>query len=134
MICFKQNEERLIIVTPKGCSTLKTYCRKLKYSSLLKLIEKCENNTSKKVKVSLWCLLFSMTYVATKNISMLRTHKRCFTIFSLTITLIFCKYCIPNNLSFFKTLEMFNLLRQKLDNCKFHFNLGASDMQERFYR
>ena len=111
IICFIQNEERLIIVTSKGCSTLKTYCRKRKCSSLLKLIEKCENNTSKKVKVSLWCLLFSMTYVATKNISMLRTHKRCFTIFSLTITLIFCKYCIPNNLSFFKTLEMFNLLR-----------------------
>ena len=53
----------------------KTYCRKRKCSSLLKLIEKCENNTSKKVKVSLWCLLFSMTYVATKNISMLRTNK-----------------------------------------------------------
>ena len=52
IFCFKQNEERLITVTSKGCSTLKTYCRKRKCSSLLKLIEECENNTSKKVKVS----------------------------------------------------------------------------------
>ena len=52
IIYFKQNEERLIIVTSKGCSTLKTYCCKRKCSSLLKLIEDCENNTSKKVQVS----------------------------------------------------------------------------------
>ena len=44
--------------------------------SLLKLIEECETNRSKRVKLSLWCSLFLMTYVATKNISMLKTYKR----------------------------------------------------------
>ena len=34
IICFKQNEERLITVTPKVCSTLKTYCREQKCSSV----------------------------------------------------------------------------------------------------
>ena len=41
----------------------------------MKLIEESKNNTSNKVKLSLWCLLFLITYVATKNINMLKTHK-----------------------------------------------------------
>ena len=77
---------------------------------LVKLTEECENNTSRKVKVSPRCFIFLMTYAATKNISMLRTHKRYVTKLSLTITLILCKYCTLNNSSSFKILEMFNLL------------------------
>ena len=82
IICFKQNEERLITVTSNGCSTLKTYCHKRKCSSLLKLIEECKSNKGHKLKVGSSLLFFifnNLLYVPTENLSMLRTHAKCVT-------------------------------------------------------
>ena len=59
----KKTEEKLITVTSRGSNTLKTYCRKRKVTSLLKLIEECENTAEKKIKVStIEELLFIVTF------------------------------------------------------------------------
>lgn len=52
VLCSKKTEEKLITVTSKGSNILKTYRRKRKATSLLKLIEECENSAEKKIKVS----------------------------------------------------------------------------------
>lgn len=52
VLCSKKTAEKLITVTSKGSNILKTYRRKRKATSLLKLIEECENSAEKKIKVS----------------------------------------------------------------------------------
>lgn len=67
VLCSKKAEEKLITVTSKGSNILKTYCRKRKATSLLKLIEECENSAEKKIKVStIEELLFIVTLSPTK--------------------------------------------------------------------